>query len=390
MDKQSKKRKILMSAFIGSKNLGDEAIFKSILSNIENDKDHITALSVNEEKTQKFNVNTLYARSIKDNFYGIRDCDIMLIGGGGIIQDQSSILNFLYYAFQLGIAKYYRKPIIFSFVGVGPIKFGISKWLMKKLVSKNVDYAIVRDEKSKNELLKYGMEGKKIHQAHDPVLNFSFKAEELENLYTEEKPYVVVSLRRWFFTNPVLPVFITRKFNKLKLFRKKYDHYMTKLANDLDKYLDKYPDITLVLVSLYDGEDDVVNNDLFAQMKNKERVITADKKLDELQYLSIVKNSLFVVGMRLHSLILGSNLTKPFVALRYSSKVDEFTHKMGLNDLSIHVEEYSSIQLQEALDELTKNYLQYEVIISDKLLEHQEENKQAFYLLNKKIRDLTD
>lgn len=390
MDNPNKKRKILISAFIGSKNLGDEAIFKSILSNIENDKNHITALSVNEEKTQKFNVDTLYARSIKDNFCGIRDCDIMLIGGGGIIQDQSSILNFLYYAFQLCIAKYYGKPIILSFVGVGPIKYGISKLLMKKLVSKNVNYAIVRDEKSKNELLKYGMEGNKIHQAHDPVLNFPFKAEELENLYTEEKPYVVVSLRRWFFTNPVLPVFMARKLNKLKLFRKKYDQYMDKLANDLDDYLNKYTEIKLVLVSLYDGEDDVVNNDLFARINNKERVITADKNLNELQYLSIVKNSLFIVGMRLHSLVLGSTLAKCFIALRYSPKVDEFAYKMGVENLSIHIEEYNSMQLQKSLNIATESYLQYEIVVEDRLIKYQKENRSAFYLLNKKIKNLTD
>lgn len=388
MTKQANEIKILISAFIGGNNLGDEAIFKSILENIDNDKRVITALSVNKEKTQAFNVDTLHARSIRDNINGIRDCDIILIGGGGIIQDQSSVLNFLYYAFQLYIAKRNRKPVILCFVGVGPIKHGLSKWLMKKLVAKNVDYAIVRDEKSEQELLKYGMDAKKVYQAHDPVINFPFEVNELKNLYTEEKPYVVVALRRWFFTNPALPVFLTRRLNKLKLFRKKYDRYMNRLANDLDEYLDKYPHIKLVLVSLYNGEDDIVNRDLLALMKNKDRVITTEKNLDEMQYLSIVRNSLFIIGMRLHSLILGSVLARPFVALRYSPKVDEFARKMNLDDLSMHVEEYNSEQLQEILSMATENHLRYETIVKNKASEYQKENQEAFSLLNKKIEVL--
>lgn len=389
MNKQNDNQKILISAFIGSKNLGDEAIFRSILDNIESKKEDITVLTVNEEKTREFEVNTLYAKSIKSIIKGIRSCDVMLLGGGGIIQDQSSILNFLFYAFQLYVTKRYHKPVILCFAGVGPIKFTLSKWLMKKLVTKSVDYAIVRDKKSKDALLKYGMLSSKVYQAHDPVLNFSFEAKELKNPYTKEKPYVAVALRRWFFANPFLPVFMSRPINKLALFRRDYNQYMTKLAADLDEYLNKHPDIQLVLVSFYDGEDDVVNDDLLALMKNKKQVIIAEKNMDELQYLAIIKDSLFIIGMRLHSLILGSTLAKPFVALRYSSKVDEFARKMGMNGLSMHVEEYDSKQLQKSLDTVTENYSHYEAVARDKLLEYQKKNKQAFKLLHEKIKSLT-
>lgn len=387
MRERLQNKKILVSAFIGSRNLGDEAIFKSILYNLAVDKKHITALSINEEKTQKLGVNTLFAKKIRNIVKGIRSCDIMLVGGGGIIQDQSSILNFLYYAFQLYVAKHYKKPVILCFVGVGPLNFKISKWILRRLTP-HISYAVVRDEKSRLELQKHGMESSKIYQAHDPVLNFPFSEEELANDSPTEKPYAVLALRRWFFTISFLPVFVTRKINKFKMFRKKYERFMLELSRDIDEYLDKHKDMKIVAVSFYDGEDDVVNADLVSLLKNKEQVILAPTSMSENQYLSIVRNSEFIIGMRLHSLILGSLLAKPFVALRYSPKVDEFTKQMGQTDLSIHVERYNSNMLQKALDGATRRSPKLHSEIQNKLVDYQKKNKKAFAALNETIESL--
>lgn len=377
-------KQILISAFIGSRNLGDEAIFRSILSNLDIDKKQITTLSINEEKTQKFGVNTLFAKKIGNMIRGIKDSDLVLVGGGGIIQDQSSILNFLYYAFQLWLAKYHRKPVILNFVGVGPINFGLSKWIMSRIIPK-IDYSIVRDEKSKHQLLKFGANPSRVYQAHDPVLNFPFAESDLEETYNNQQPYAVLSLRRWFFTNPFLPVFITRNLNRISIFRRKYSDYMSKLAADIDVFLDENKDMRIVAVSLYDGEDDIVNADLISMMKHKDRVVIAKNGMDEYQYLSIVKNSRFVIGMRLHSLILGSTLAKPFVALRYSTKVDEFAQQMGLSNVSIHVESYDSYKLQQALNEVNINYAKYSEGMKNTLNQYQQDNREAFAELNRQI-----
>lgn len=374
-----------MSAFIGSRNLGDEAIFRSILSNLDIDKQQITALSINEEKTRQFGVNTTFAKRLPNLIRGIKNCDVFIVGGGGIIQDQSSILNFFYYAFQLWLAKHHKKPVILNFVGVGPIKFGISKWILRQIVPR-IDYSIVRDEKSKNNLINFGADPAKVYQAHDPVLNFPFDKNELEDIYSDKEPYAVLSLRRWFFTNPFLPVFITRNLNRLSIFRRRYTEYMTQLAQDLDKFLESTPDIKLVAVSLYDGEDDVVNADLLTMMKHSDRVVVAPRKMDEYRYLSIVKDARFIIGMRLHSLILGSTLAKPFVALRYSAKVDEFAEQMGLTEVSIHVERYDSDRLQQSLKKMNQDYRTYADGMKDTLEEYQKNNLAAFAKLNQKIK----
>lgn len=378
-------KKILWSAFIGSRNLGDEAIFTSILSQLDVDKSQITALSINEDKTRKFGVNTLFAKRISNLLRGIRQCDVMIVGGGGIIQDQSSILNFLYYAFQLWYAKRHKKPLILCFVGVGPIKFGLSRWIMRRIAPK-IDYSIVRDAKSRQNLLDFGVDPSRIYETHDPVLNFPFQPEKLEDVKLTDQPYAVLSLRRWFFTNPFLPVFITRNLNRISLFRRRYTDYMTRLARDLDHYLASNPDMRIVAVSLYDGEDDIVNADLIDLMHHKDQMIVADKAMDEYQYLSIVQKSRFIIGMRLHSLILGATLAKPFVALRYSTKVDEFAAQMGLKHVSIHVERYDSRKLRSALEDMSTNYQAYSDGMKPTLSQYQADNQAAFEALNRQLK----
>lgn len=380
------KNKVVITAFIGSRNLGDEAIFKSILSQIKVPKKDILALCVNEEKTKKQGVNTLYSNSIPNLIKGIKNADAVLMGGGGIIQDQSSLLNFLYYSLQLFIAKRYKTPVILNFVGVGPIRFSFSRWLMKKW-SSAVHYAIVRDDKSREMLSEY-ISSDKILQANDPVLNFPVDKKKIKNTIYDKEPYVVVSLRRWFFANPFLPVFISRQLNRFKIFRKRYDRLIFDIAKAFDMYLSKNPKTKLVFVSLYDGEDDLVSEDVRKLMKHKDKTLVAEKNMDEHDFFSIINNSMYIVGMRLHSLILGANLHKPFVSIRYSTKVDEFTRQMGLIDKSVHVDNLDPSELVKAMESVESSRGAIEADIEKRLTTYRDNNTKAFAVLNKKISEI--
>lgn len=381
-------KSLLISAFIGSENLGDEVIFKSIIDNLFVDKTRITVLSVNEPKTQKLGVKTIYSRNILNVIRGISNCDILLMGGGGIIQDQSSILNFLYFYFQLIVARFYKKPIILCFVGVGPIRFQLNKLLLKHIAN-SISFAIVRDEQSKNFLLEYIGDPLKVVAAHDPALNILFDKKDLpRSPFMEKMPYIVVSIRRWFFVNPLLPVFITRRLNKWTMFRKRYDYFITSLANDIDKVLDKHQNVTLIFVSLYDSEDLDVISDLIKNMRNKNQVILAKDKISELEYLSIVSHSTFVLGMRLHSLVLSAVVKKPFIALSYSSKVEEFVKQFGLAEYSIHVDKYDGERLQHSIDVMLQQAAQLEPSMFKLLLSYKENNSIAFAMLREKINSL--
>lgn len=377
--------KVLMSAFIGSRNLGDEAIFHTLLREIQQDGREITVLAVNPEKASQMGVGAVYSNSVINVVREIRNCDIMLVGGGGIIQDQSSILNFLYYAFQLFVARINHKPVILNFVGVGPIRFGLSRMITRWLMP-SVKYAIVRDQKS-GRILSEVMGDERVHVAYDPVLNFLRDKSTVSDDAPLSQPYVLVSLRRWFFSNPFLPASFSRKLNKFSMFRRRYESFVGKLASDLDAYLDVHADKRLLFVPLYTSEDNQVNQDVSSLMKNSDRVLLVVDDIDENEFLSAAMSAEFIIGMRLHSLILGANLGKPFVALRYSSKVDEFTDQMGLLEHSVNIEEYDSKKLQSAFEYVDVHVSELEPKILETVFDYRQKNEKAFQILNQKITE---
>lgn len=186
----------------------------------------------------------------------------------------------------------------------------------------------------------------------------------------------------------LLPVFITRRLGKLSIFRKKYDKFIKSLAKDLDVFLSSNLNMKIIFVSFYDSEDIAVIDDVYKLMDQKERTRVAKKEMNEEQYLSIVKEAEFLVGMRLHSLILATNVCKPFVALRYSPKVDEFTKQFSLLDYSIHVENYSSSKLQAAMLKIYKDAKIISPQIKRKLFQYRSNNEKSFSLLSEKIDKL--
>lgn len=383
-------KKILISAFIGSRNLGDKAIFKSLLDNLELNKKQVVAVTINEELTRQDGVGTVFAKDPRNIVRAIKECDVFLVGGGGIIQDKSSLFNFLYYAFQLWVAKYYKRPTILVYVGIGPLKHSLSRMLLKYLAP-SLELAVVRDEKSRDVLSRYIDDPKKIITVHDSVLSFVFDEKKLPlSPYENKKPYVVVSLRRWFFTMSLLPVFIARKVNRLPALRRKYETFMNNVAQDLDTFLERNKDMSLVFAPFDTKEDVEVLNDLKSRMQHQDRVTLTKDELSEEEYLSIVKQAEFLIGMRLHSLILAANVSKPFVALSYSPKVDEFTEQMQLTDYATHVERYNSEQLQKNLAAMHSKAPQLAKKMPGMLVQYRKDNQEAFDELKQKIKTYSE
>jgi polysaccharide pyruvyl transferase CsaB len=378
---------VLISAFIGSENLGDEAIFKALLQQIGFGDRNITALSIGPDKSKRYGVNTRNAHNIIDIVNAIRECDVLLMGGGGIIQDQSSFLNFLYFGFQLAIARFFRKRVVLCFVGVGPIKHSLSKAILRALAP-CIDYAIVRDEYSKGELLAHGVTSCRVITSHDPVLNYRRQFSLSPSPYSGRAPYVVVALRRWFLPGALIPAIVARILQRQGYFRKRYESYTQRVARDLDAFLAGNEAISLVFVSFFHPDDSLVSQDVVDKMTLRNRVIVAGNRMSEEDYFSVASGSEFVLGMRLHSLVMAATVGKPFVALSYSQKVDQFARQMGLPDFSIDVSAYETPVLQTKLDVMTHKATLYARTVSQEVNRCREENDQAFKILNDKLRDL--
>lgn len=375
-------RNVLISAFIGSKNLGDEAIFESILANIDFKGATVSALSVNPPITLKKGVVALNANSPIGIYHAIKQTDVVIMGGGGIIQDQSSILNILYYTFQLFIAKIHKKPVILAFVGVGPLRFGISKWLLAKS-SSCISLAIVRDNKSKR-LLKGVCNNLNVLEYYDPVLNYPATVRHVSG---DEQPQdiIMVSLRQWFFSIPMLPASAARRLNALGVKSNKYKKLTTALAHTFDQYLDENESSNLQFVSFYDTEDLRMTSDVLMAMRHKERCHEPSSNLSAQEYINLVARVRFLVGIRLHSLIMASIVGTPFVAINYSPKVKSFAEMMNQADVMCDINNFDSKKLLNNMNVTKDSANRRSDMIKSQWEIIRHSNQEAFNLISREI-----
>ena len=82
----------------------------------------ITVLSQDPEQTaEKFGVKSVRRMSLPDIFRAVGWCDLLLSGGGSLLQDATSGRSILYYLFILGLAQLLGRQTFIYSQGIGPI-----------------------------------------------------------------------------------------------------------------------------------------------------------------------------------------------------------------------------------------------------------------------------
>ena len=153
--------KLVLAGYYGCGNLGDEAMLEPLLSGIRKNfpTSEITVLSGDPPETSRcYNVAAVKRFSFFDVIRAIRNCDALILGGGGLLQDATSMRSLRYYLLLIGIAKFFRKKVALLGQGIGPVR---NKGLLKRKL-KNIDLITVRDEESLKELTRIGIAAKKL------------------------------------------------------------------------------------------------------------------------------------------------------------------------------------------------------------------------------------
>lgn len=148
MKNYNKEKNILISGYYGFDNFGDEAILGVLTSKLEDLGLFVTVLSKNPSKTTSlYGVKSVFSFDYKKVFNEIKKCDVLISGGGSLLQDVTSKKSLLYYLFIINMALVLNKKVIIFAQGIGPItsKFGS---FLTKLALKKCTLVTVRDEKS--------------------------------------------------------------------------------------------------------------------------------------------------------------------------------------------------------------------------------------------------
>lgn len=141
-------KKVVISGYYGADNFGDEAILEVLIQRLKKDEADITVLSTNPDKTAKTHgVNSIHSFKLGKVMSALSKCDILVSGGGSLLQDATSVKSLFYYLWVIFMAQFYKKQVLIFAQGIGPINNKIGEFFTKKLL-KNCRWISVRDDKS--------------------------------------------------------------------------------------------------------------------------------------------------------------------------------------------------------------------------------------------------
>lgn len=347
--------KIVISGYYGFSNTGDEAILKVITSFLKDNE--IVVLSAKKN----YFANSIYRYNFFRILKELKSSQILLSGGGGLLQDKTSFKSLIYYLSIIYLAKLLKLKVVIFSQSIGPITKKTGKFLTSRILNK-VDMITVRDRNSLNILKELKVEKPEIFLTAD--LAFLLKEpdkERVEEILIKENidknfSYLAIVIRPW------RGLLIEEIIKFIKIFKEKYRMWK------------------IVLIPFQYSED-------YQLLKNIKKEIS-EVLLIENQYLpeeilGIIKNMDFLVGMRLHSLIFAGISNVPYIGIIYDKKVEEFlkeTAQEGLKVEGITAEKiFKKVSEKIERIEEIKNILKIKM---DILKEKAEEN---FDLLYKKI-----
>ncbi|AOL35820.1 MULTISPECIES: polysaccharide pyruvyl transferase CsaB [Geobacillus] len=328
--------KIVISGFYGFGNTGDEAILEAIIDNLRTELSNptITVFSFSPEQTAKTHgVKSVYRgwrRDNKEKIHALRNADLLVSGGGGLLQDVYPT-RFLfgplpYYLLIVFLAKLCGTKVMFFSQGIGPVN---TKWgkLLMRVFGNMANLITVRDEYSKQLLQHLGVKKPEIVVTADIVFAFHHKTDDacINSLLLQgNEQLIAVSVRPWFH----------------------HRDYYEKVAKALDQLIE-LEGITPIFVPM-EGEHDVrASEQVVRQMAHGASCHILRPDFTPNQYLHFLHHCRLTIGMRLHSLIFSALAGVPHIGLSYDPKVESLLRRSGMWDYSFRLEDVHITKLVE-------------------------------------------
>ena len=301
--------RVLLSGYYGFDNAGDDAVLFAIVQALREIMPavDITVLSNQPEKTAaQFEVHAVDRWSKAGLLKAVKNCDILISGGGSLLQDVTSKNGILYYLGIIKLAQMMHKKVMIYAQGIGPVNEPRNRKLVAKILNK-VQAITVRDFDSRQELIEMGVY-REILVCVDPVLGIrAGQIEEEQGVrllheanagFQNGKKNLMVAARNWRHS----------------------DYFFREIAQSCDAMAEQGWQIVFLP---FHYPEDVEAGRRIAALMDREAVVLGGNYTPQ-ETMAILKNADLIMGMRLHSLIMGAALLKPMVGLSYDPKVSSF------------------------------------------------------------------
>ncbi len=269
----------------------------------------------------------------------IKSADLVIIGGGGLIQEYSPTKSFIRVLnLVVNLIGKFNQNIIFYSLGAGPLTEN-SKLIIKETLSYG-KYISTRDQASKLLLESCGL-NRHIHIDDDPTYDINF------GIIQQGKK---TTLKRIGFA--IRPIHTLQQNDKIN------NSEIRRMFIEAIRGLIKDSKIEVVLFPFQTGHEGDLTEAIQIKKALKEfndsiRIVIPDKN-----YQSIVEEyglCDLIVGMRLHSLILASCLNIPFIAINNHPKIAAFIKELAMEGYSLNPEEISVDSIKNRICEVLNN-----------------------------------
>jgi polysaccharide pyruvyl transferase WcaK-like protein len=252
----------------------------------------------------------------RESFKELAACDVLLLGGGGFLSDWQPEAPWFWLR-QALFARLLGKPVMLYGVGAGPFSRPMGKWITRTLIRWLVSCTTVRDEGSRDWLVKAGVPRARITVLADPVFGLDAAV-----------PAFPRDVRRVAFC--VAPIFHLEAYWPGQ--RSRYEAYLEQLAQACRAL--KETGFQPVFIPMQADTDLEVARAIQAKVPGTLEILPLPDSLrGAMELLSSMET---VVAMRLHAGMLAALQGVPPVGIIYHPKVASFLDAIGMRG---HAEE---------------------------------------------------
>lgn len=328
----------VLCGYYGFGNLGDELLAKAFISLYGKNgitADRLAILSAEPEKSlSDHGIHAVDRWDFRQVWQVLHNSRTLLLGGGGLFQDRTSIRSCLYYWGVIRMALLAGCRVWMFGQSVGPLRSGFARFFARDGI-RRCQVRVVRDRSSTNILANWGLDAS---MAPDPVLNLV--SDPVESSRGE---YILVNIRPWVDQNIPDSVF----YKALEISSR-----------------EKLP---IRMVAMSPEDVGIVRN--YLSLNNiKDIEIENVSSLEDVS--RIWKRAKFAFGMRLHFCILSLLSGVPCLAVPYDPKVEGFcsTHAMPVWNMKDYPD-LGSLQVKSSRSMLLAESREIEEIFSRSLKE---------------------
>lgn len=296
--------RIVVSGYHGMGNTGDEAVLASFLQGLDEllPEAEVVVLSGDPGATERvYRVHAVPRMRLDSIARAIRGSDLLVSGGGSLLQDVTGWRSVPYYTGIMGMAGAMGVPVSVYAQGLGPLRSGLSRLLVRAAL-KRASVISLRDAESMALLQSIGVAGPGAHLVADPAFALTPLDSNHARRIAQYQDAVVFALRPWDVGRDVT---------------QEYADCARKVRAELGAD---------VVFAAFQPSSDWPMVQRIASLCSATAV---NLDMHPREALGVIAKAQLVVGMRLHALIFAASVGVPAVAIEYDPKVRALCERVG-------------------------------------------------------------